>query len=277
MKRILGIVTALAVVGVAAAQSTGSLDFDVNVAGITAIAVDSIGGSGGIEELNISYDLNSDPTFDFTGESGFQLRYITNRTGPDATISQDNCEFDPEVEGDITCGDPNTAWAGQFESAYITVAAGALDDGNLVAVDAFDGALSLNLQTGSCGETAFANSFEIPPAFEEYVVERPGETLEDLTFSEVDFSALEKARAQASLGASQADDGLTVAFDGVAVDLIGASGDEETQIRGAACGPTPGTGMDVTVSPVIDTSKLLPEGSTEVALVLTIHQSTDDY
>ena len=276
MKRILGIATALAVVGVAAAQSTGSLDFDVNVAGITAIAVDSIGGSGGIEELNISYDLNSAPTFDFTGESGFQLRYITNRTGPDATISQDNCEFAPELPGDIACGDPNTAWAGQFESAYITVAAGALDDeNNLVAVDAFEDALSLNLQTDSCDVTALANDFTVPPGFGAYDVTDPERGV-IASYDAVDFTALEKARAQASLGASQADDGLTVAFDGVAVDLIGKSGDEETQIRGAACGPTPGTGMDVTVSPVINTSKLLPEGRTEVTLVLTIHQTTDD-
>jgi len=277
MKRILGIATALAVVGVAAAQSTGSLDFDVNVAGITAIAVDSIGGSGGIEELNISYDLNSAPTFDFTGESGFQLRYITNRTGPDATISQDNCEFVPEEEGDIVCGDPNTAWAGQFESAYITVAAGALDDDdNLVAVDAFQGALSLNLQTGSCDVTALANDFTVPAGFAAYELTNSGGQV-IASYDAVDFSELEKARARASLGASQADDdGLTVAFDGVAVDLIGDSEDEATHIRGAACGPTPGTGMDVTVSPVIDTSKLLPEGSTEVALVLTIHQTTDN-
>jgi len=277
MKRILGIVTALAVVGVAAAQSETSLDFDVNVAGITAIAVESIGGSGGIEELNISYDLNSDPTFVFTGESGFQLRYITNRTGADAEISQDNCEFNPEVEGDITCGDPNTAWAGQFESAYITVAAGALDDdGNLVAVDAFENALSLNLQTDSCDVTALANDFTVPAGFAAYeLTNSEGQVI--ASYDAVDFSELEKARAQANIGDSQADgEGLAVAFDGVAVDLIGDSDDEASQIRGAACGPTAGTGMDVTVSPVIDTSKLLPEGSTEVALVLTIHQTTDD-
>lgn len=277
MKRILGIVSALAVVGVAAAQST-SLDFDVNVAGTTAIAVDSIDGLGGtfIEDLNISYDLNSDQTLVFTGESGFQLRYITNRTGDDATISQANCEFDAGVEGDITCGADNTASAEQFESAYITVAAGALDSGNLVAVDAFENALSLNLQTGSCVETALANDFTVPPGFGAYEVKDSNDEVIE-SYGAVDFSDLAKARAQANIGASQAGgEGLAVAFDGVAVDLIGDSGDEESQIRGAACGPTAGTGMEVTVSPVIDTSKLLPEGSTEVALVLTIHQTTDD-
>jgi hypothetical protein len=272
MKRLLSIAVAALVVSLAAAQS--SLEFDVVVEGTTAIAVDTVNVDGDfLNDLEISYSLLSDEPLTFTGSSSFELRYITNEVGTPAEIQQENW-VEVEVEEGISGWEPqgyNTASVGQFKPARITIAAGAVDNGNLVAVPAFDGALALRVSTEACKVPVYAADFPVPSGFPAI----PRGSNEPIPA--VDFSALEKELAKAYIGRSEAErqgGSIVVAFDAQEVDFIGrvtnGSNYQQSWIRGAACGPNAGQGMTVTVLPEISTDALLPEGTTEVAIVLTI-------
>lgn len=260
-----------AFVGSTAAFAEG-LDFNINVEGTTAIAVDKAysGGQKEIEDLDVSYVLNSDLPLVFDGTSEFQLRYITNKVLADASITQDNCWFDAGVEGDEDCGPDNTESAQQFSSAYITVKAGRVDGGDVVSVPEFADTLSLKLTSDACVTSALANDFSYSnlPAYD---IDNGGRTVPG-----VEFSTLQANRAVAQLGQSQATTGLAVAFDAVEVNLIGAADDQymASYIRGAACGLGSTEGMPVTVEPVINTDKLLPAGTTPVQLVITIYDDS---
>lgn len=248
------------------------LNFDINVEGTIAIAIDKAydNGSTEIEDLEVSYVLNSDAPLVFDGASEFQLRYITNKVQDDASITQENCEYAAEEPGDELCGADNTRTARQFSSAYIKVKAGAVDGSNVVGVPAFADTLSLKLTSGACVSSALANDFDYSN-LDSYDIANGGRTVDG-----VSFTALQVNRTQAQLGDSQAAAGLAVAFDAVEVNLIGAANDaeEESHIRGAACGLGATQGMPITVEPVINTSKLLPAGTTPVRLVVTIYDES---
>jgi|GEM_PF-6836556 len=274
MKRLLSIAVAALVVSLAAAQS--NLVFDVVVQGTTAIAVDTVNDDGDfLNNLDISYSLLSDEPLTFTGSSSFELRYITNEVGTDAKIEQENWVEVP-VGGGISGWQQDgikTASVGQFKPARITIAAGAVDvdNGKLVAVPAFDGALALRVSTEACKVAVYAADFTVPEGFDEI------EMGNNDPIPAVDFSHLEKELAKAYIGRSEAErqgGSIVVAFDAQEVDFIGrvtnGSNYQQSWIRGAACGPKAGEGMTVTVLPEISTDALLPEGATEVAIVLTI-------
>lgn len=272
MKRLLSIAVAALVVSLAAAQS--SLEFDVVVQGTTAIAVDTVNDDGDfLNDLQISYSLQSDEPLTFEGSSSFELRYITNEVGTPVVIQQENWVEVPvgDEEEDIPGWKRdgfNTASVGQFKPARITIAAGAVDnDDHLVAVPAFDGALALRVSTEACKVPVYAADFPVPDGFPE--IDRGANP----PIPAVDFTDLEKQLAQAYIGERQGGS-IVVAFDAQEVDFIGratnGSNYQQSWIRGAACGPNAGEGMTVTVLPEISTDALLPEGTTEVAIVLTI-------
>lgn len=268
MKRLLGTILALSILGMAAAQS--EVNFDVHVDGITAIAL----GTASTEDVHISYALSGDEFVTMT-ETSFELRYITNKVAANATIEQDNCEFDATVEGDIRCGEPLKAEMGQFLPAYITIAAGGWDDDDgLYEVAAFKDALTLSVTTSAekCETSALANNFAAPTLvglWEGYVIVRGADVIAE--YPAVDFEEAAYAFAEASLGESQAVDGLELAFNGVAANLIGDPDTASSLIRGAVCGETAGEGWDVTLTPVRGEDKILPAGTTAVAVQITIH------
>lgn len=273
MKRLLGTILALSILGMAAAQS--EVKFEVNVEGITAIAL----GTASTEDVHISYTLSGE-NFVTMSETSFELRYITNKVAANATIEQDNCEFDGDLVGDIRCDDPLKAEMGQFLPAYITIAAGGWDDDDgLYEVAAFADALKLQVTTAAeqCGTTAFANAFAAPildGKWNGYTIERDDENGGDKIYPAKGFSDAQVAWAEPHIGSSQAAaDGFEIAFDGVTSYLIGNPDPDnaDSLIRGAVCGEVAGQGWDITLEPVRGENKILPAGTTAVAVQITIN------
>jgi hypothetical protein len=274
MKRLIGIICSLALLGAAAAQVGETLDFDVVVEPVAAIAVDTLGGRF-IDDLVITYDLNSDQPLDIADAIGFHLRYIINKVDRDVELAGRVYE-DPVDEGQRPSYQEETRRMQQFRSAGITVAAGALDGGSLTKVDAFDDALWLSLSApGTCGHTALAADFSDPGDFDAYFWTDGEETVQ---YPGASFSPESRSRARANAGEVQAAgaDGLRVDFDGEPVALVGrepgSDGMWDSLIRGAACGSQPGDGLDVTVTPQVNPDRILPEGTTDVAIVITMEE-----
>src|SRR5690606_24161634 len=165
-----------------------------------------------------------------------------------------------------SCDDPKVATAGQFESRYITVAAGELDGGALQPIDEFEDALTLSLEPAAAGCSVWvrANHFKVPAGFDAYVVtDSEDDPMRDI--EAVDFSAIQKRRARAQLGEARA---VEIAFDGVEKDLVGHHGQESlTGIRGVVCGPEADQGLTVNVAPNINHSRILPEGTKTATIV----------
>lgn len=276
MKRLIGIICSLALLGAAAAQGGETLDFDVVVEPVASIAVDTLDDRF-IDDLVITYDLNSDEPLVIADHIGFHLRYIINKVDRDVEMTGRVCKDPDPDEGETTasCQDETRSMQ-QFRSARITVAAGALDGGSLTNVDAFDEALWLSLSApGTCGHTALAADFSEPGDFDAYFWSDGEVTVE---YPGASFSPESKSRARANAGEVQAAgaDGLTVEFDGEPVSLVGReSGSSDmwsSLIRGAACGSQPGDGLGVTVTPQVNPDRILPEGTTDVAIVITMEE-----
>lgn len=275
MKRLLGTILALSILAMAAAQS--EVQFEIQVEPIMAIAL-----SDAANDVVISYALSGDDfvTMDATS---FELRYITNKVAENASIQQENCEYDGGVDGDISCDDPLKAEMGQFLPAYITIAAGGWDNDGLYEVAAFADALKLQVTTAEqCGTTAFANAFAAPDLdgkWNGYEIVRPpesekaGEVVKE--YGPVGFSDAQVAWAKPHIGSSQAAGGFEIAFDGVTSYLIGNpdpdDDDAGSLIRGAVCGEVAGQGWDITLEPVRVGETILPAGDTPVAVQITIH------
>lgn len=276
MKRLLGTILALTVIGIAVAQSETT--FNVTVDSITAIAL----GAPSIDDVEISYSL-VDGEFTTMTSTAVQLRYITNEVGDPETISQDQCEpaWDADLgEVVLDCGDPLTATAGQFLPSYITIAAGGWDGDDLYEVAAFSDALELSVTTPyECSSTAFANDFAVPDGFASYTrtVPLPEDGEWTKTWDAVDFSDEVKAWAESHIGTVQAPTGnaIELAFDGVSAYLVGNPDDAASMIRGAVCGELPGTGLDIIIDPVRVGDTILPAGTTPVAVQITIHDLDD--
>lgn len=280
MKRLLIMLAGATLLTAAAAQS---LDFEVQVQGITALVVDDQFDGAPIEPLTVTYQLENSEDLVYGGQSTFRLRYITNKVHEEAaTFEMDECTA---TGGDnYECVDWVSEPAGQFKSAYISIAAGAPQESGVSGISAFANVLELRISAETCSDAITANSFEAENggSYDGYWVFKPGEGT-DTPLHWVDgagLTPLEMNRLEASVGESQAaGNGFVLAFDGEPVPLVGNPDDEEESdaIRGAACGAESGDGlgMTVTVQPEINTEVLLPEGITAARIVVTIHELDD--
>src|SRR5690606_10086312 len=141
MKRLISIVAALAIIGIAAAQTEDQVEFNIEVQGDAALQIVPPDGDTNVE---IDYVLGEDGQWRTTEGSPFQfsLRYFSNKTTDDV-FTQEDCHFD-EVAGSEyselhrVCDGVFEASVGQLVPHYITVKAGQVGaDDQLAEVPAF--------------------------------------------------------------------------------------------------------------------------------------------
>jgi len=182
MKRLISIVAALAIIGIAAAQTEDQVEFNIEVQGDAALKIVPPAGDTNVE---IEYVLGEDGQWRTTEGLPFQfaLRYFSNRTYEDE-FYQENCEYDELAPGEtqedkVVCGEPFSREVLQLVPHYITVKAGQVGaDDQLVAVPAFlDGALEMIVAVDSdgvdgevsCAAAAFVNPLDYSyTAFDPY-------------------------------------------------------------------------------------------------------------
>src|SRR5690606_283861 len=141
MKRLISIVAALAIIGIAAAQTEDQVEFNIDVQGDAALKIVPPAGDTNVE---IDYFLGEEGQWRTRDGSPFQfaLRYFSNRTYVD-WFYQDDCVYDDTVGGEkqednVVCGEPDSREVLQLVPHYISVKAGEVDaDDQLVEVPAF--------------------------------------------------------------------------------------------------------------------------------------------
>ena len=296
MKRLISIVAALAIIGIAAAQTEDQVEFNIEVQGDAALKIVPPAGDTNVE---IEYVLGEDGQWRTTEGLPFQfaLRYFSNRTYEDE-FYQENCEYDELAPGEtqedkVVCGEPFSREVLQLVPHYITVKAGQVGaDDQLVAVPAFlDGALEMIVAVDSdgvdgevsCAAAAFVNPLDYSyTAFDPYRLPNLHPDWDDVDLDDLpDWAKVDaagpsdeqRALTEPFLGTAGQD--VRVAFDAVDVDLVGDSSDRTTGLRGAYCGTHSDGGATVYAEIDMSDDKLIPEGDFPVQLVFTLNEYSD--
>lgn len=300
MKRLISIVAALAIIGIAAAQTEDQVEFNIEVQGDAALKIVPPAGDTNVE---IDYVLGEDGQWRTTAGSPFQfaLRYFSNRTSED-WFYQENCRYDELADGEtqedkVVCGEPFSREVLQLVPHYISVKAGEVGaDDQLVEVPAFlDGALEMIVTVVSdagigeggevsCAAEAFVNPLDYSyTAFDPYRLPNLHPDWDDTDLGDLpDWAKVDAAGPsdeqlaliEPFLGTAGQD--VRVAFDADDVDLVGDSNDRTTGLRGAYCGTHSDGGATVYAAIDMSDAKLIPEGDYPVQLVFTLNEYSGD-